>query len=139
MKMKLNEIINNYMNLTAIAKKKLPIKLSFAISKNMIALESDAKIIDAKRVELAKLYCTKDENGEPIVDADGNINIDKESKAKFESELNSYYDSETNEVITMIDEDEIYIKMEDERYDPLSPAEILALGFMMDSSKSKDK
>lgn len=128
MKFTLKELVDKYQVFGDIAAKKLPVKLSYAISKNMMALEKEAKIIDDNRIKLAQTYSEKNEDGTPKVVNNSYVVSDIES---FNKELNEYYKTDVDVEICKVSSNELD-KLDDPRYDVLSPAEITALQFMLD-------
>lgn len=132
MRLTLKEISDKYQTISSITSKKLPIKLSYAISKNMVVLESEAKVIDDNRIKLAQTYAEKNEDGSPKVINNSYVIDDIES---FNKELSEYYKSETNIEVCKIDSNELD-KLDDPRYDVLSPSEIMALQFMLEDGVS---
>lgn len=111
-----------------IAAKKLPIKLSYAISKNITILVPEAKIIDDNRIKLAQTYADKNEDGTPmIIDNSYHIN-DIES---FNKELIEYYRTEIDLDICKASISDLD-KLDDPKYDALSPSEIMSLQFMLE-------
>jgi len=77
--MKNKEIIEHINQLSAFTKEKLPVKLSFAVAKNLNKLRDHYKDYEEARNKLLDLYNVKDENKEPAYKATGNIEIAKES------------------------------------------------------------
>lgn len=64
MKLKLREAFFGYVALQRIGAEKMPIKLSYQITRNMRILEADARGYESKRTELVKGYNAKNENGD---------------------------------------------------------------------------
>ena len=132
MRLTLKEISDKYQAFNKIIAKKLPIKLSYAISKNMTTLEDEAKVIDDNRIKLAQTYAQNNEYGTPKIIDHSYVISDLES---FNKELNEYYKSETDIEVCKIDSNELD-KLDDPRYDALSPSEIMALQFMLEDGVS---
>lgn len=128
MRLTLKEISDKYQAFNKIIAKKLPIKLSYAISKNMTTLEDEAKVIDDNRIKLAQTYAEKNEDGTPKIIDHSYVISDLES---FNKELNEYYKSETDIEVCKIDSNELD-KLDDPKYDALSPSEIMVLQFMLE-------
>lgn len=129
MKMTLNEVLVNYRNLISLAGKKLPVRLSYAVSKNLRLLENEMKLIEKSRTELAEQHAEKDEEGKPVT-KDGNY-VFGENKEKFLEEYNEYLETEIELDPHRIPTEEIE-KTEDSRYDVLSLAELMGLIFMIE-------
>lgn len=77
--MKNKEIIEHINQLSAFTKEKLPVKLSFAVAKNLNKLREHYKDYEEARNKLLDLYNVKDDKKEPAYKATGNIEIEKES------------------------------------------------------------
>lgn len=129
-KISFGELRDLYVNLLAVANKKLPIRLSHVISKNMQMISEEVHLIDDCRIKMAENYADKDENGEPKFNDDKYV-ISDENAMKFNVELNEYYSTTTEIDIYKISADELN-KLDEQRYDALSPSEIGTLMFMLD-------
>ena len=128
MRLTLKEISDKYQTISSITSKKLPIKLSYAISKNMTTLEDEAKVIDDNRIKLAQTYAEKNEDGSPKVINNSYVIDDIES---FNKELSEYYKTEIDIDICKVNSI-ILDKLDDPKYDVLSPSEIMTLQFMLE-------
>ena len=128
MRLTLKEILDKYQAFNKIIAKKLPIKLSYAISKNMTTLEDEAKVIDDNRIKLAQTYAEKNEDESPKVINNSYVIDDIES---FNKELSEYYKTETDIDICKVNSS-ILDKLDDPKYDVLSPSEIMTLQFMLE-------
>ena len=128
MRLTLKEISDKYQAFNKIIAKKLPIKLSYAISKNMTTLENVAKVIDDDRIKLAQTYAEKNEDGSPKVINNSYVIDDIES---FNKELSEYYKTEIDIDICKVNSS-ILDKLDDPKYDVLSPSEIMTLQFMLE-------
>lgn len=130
MKMTLNEVLENHRSLLEISGKKLPVRFSYAASKNLKKLGSEVKLIQEEQSKLAKEYCEKDEEGKPKQNDKGNL-IFGNNTEKFITEYNEYLKTETEAEVHKIPLEEIK-KTEEGRYDILSPAELMGIGFMIE-------
>ena len=128
MRLTLKEISDKYQAFNKIIAKKLPIKLSYAISKNMTTLEDEAKVIDDNRIKLAQTYAEKNEDGSPKVINNSYVIDDIES---FNKELSEYYKTEIDIYICKVNSSDLD-KLDDPKYDVLSPSEIMTLQFMLE-------
>ena len=129
MDLTLGEIRDKYKVFVAISSKKLPIKLSYAISKNLSVLEKEANLIDDNRIKLAEAYAEKNPDGTPIIDENKCYVINEAALPSLNKEIAEYYRTVTSICKANIKELD---KLEDSRYDALSPAEISALDFMLE-------
>jgi len=130
MKMTLNEVLENYKSLAELAGKKLPVRFSYAVSKNLKKLENEVKPVEKGRSDLIMQYCEKDEEGKPKSDSKGNL-IFGDNAPKFIAEYNEYLKMETEVEIHKIPFTEIE-RTEEDRYDILSPVEMMGIGFMIE-------
>lgn len=131
MDLTLGEIRDKYKVFVAISSKKLPIKLSYAISKNLSVLEKEANLIDDNRIKLAEAYAEKNPDGTPIIDENKCYVINEAALSSLNKEIAEYYRTVTSIDICKANIKELD-KLEDSRYDALSPAEISALDFMLE-------
>lgn len=77
MKLSNRKIVNVINGIGPIATMSMPVKASYAISKNIIKLEKEAEIYNIEREKLLDKYAEKDEEGKLITEG-GNINIKAE-------------------------------------------------------------
>lgn len=125
------EIVNLNEELHNVVRKRLPFQLAYAISKNVQDISKEADIIGQNRIKLIELYADKDENGNPVI-KDGEYHISDENQGVFQQEYTEFLHTET-EVFKNIEKVDItkFDKLEDQRYDALSAADITALSFMI--------
>lgn len=136
MKIKLAEIKARHKNLCTLGNKKLPVKVSYAISKNIMKLQEEAETLEKERVKLAEQYAVKGEDGNPKVI--NNSYVMEENQEEFTKEYRELLDTETEIMIYTIPEDVIEC-MDDARYDVLTPAELIALDFMLEHPEAEPK
>lgn len=72
------KLINSVNVLSTLSGMKLPIKVSYAIAKNIGKIESELKTYNSERQKLIDKYSVKDEEGKTKVDENGTINIQEE-------------------------------------------------------------
>ena len=131
------EILNLNEELHNVVRKRLPFQLAYAISKNVQDISKEADIIGQNRIKLIELYADKDENGNPVI-KDGEYHISDENQGVFQQEYTEFLHTET-EVFKDIEKVDItkFDKLEDQRYDALSAADITALSFMTSEEKTQ--
>lgn len=129
MKIKLAEIKSRHQALCMIGNKKLPIKLSYAIGKNILKLQEEWGAIEKARIKLVEQYAEKDDNGACKM-SDGRYDVG-ENEQKLNEEYAEFLNSETELTVYTVPE-AIMETMEDVRYDALTPAELIALDFMLE-------
>ena len=127
-------ILNKY------ADKKLPQKISYAITKNIIGLESDFKCYSEeldKVLSHYKDYFQKDENGEiKVNDSQIPILTDKDKTKEMVDELNELLAIEIDIDLYTIAED--VFDYEDDKYDSLSGLEIFDLMSVLCNKEEKE-
>jgi hypothetical protein len=72
-----NRIVNDAPALGAISQKNLPIKVSYALAKNIGKIEDELKLYNKEKQKLIDIYSIKDEEGKPLIE-DNNIRIAEE-------------------------------------------------------------
>lgn len=133
MKMTLKEVTTKHAALMGLAGKKLPIKISYAVTKNLIKLEEEAKLIEKNRLELAEQYAEKGEDGKAKLEENSYVLGD--NRDSFLKEYAEYLETETEIEVRKISVAELE-KLEDVRYDVLSLAELAAMEFMLEESEA---
>ena len=138
MKMTLAEIVNRTHALAGISQKKLPIKVSYAIGRNLDRLTKEHSAYDAKRQERCRALAEVDEEGHPVTlksVIDGmpveSFKLSDESMAQLTAELQELLGMEIDVDVTSITIDQLERIDEDPRYEALSPGELTALEFMI--------
>lgn len=111
-----------------ILSKKLPIELSYILAVNAKALKPTLDVIEQKKQDLIHQYAKKDENGNIAVLDDGNIIV--ENGMDYLDELGKFMNCEVEVTVSTIDFSKIE-KVDDTRFDSLSPSELMAIDFMV--------
>ena len=126
MKLKNNDILKFVNGCATLREKKLPVKLGYAIKKNLAAVSDVANAYDAERRELLEKYASKDEDGKFLVE---NEQYSIEDKDGFAKDLDELLAIETEVGIHTVSEEEIE-KCDDPRYDALTVADLETLEIM---------
>ncbi len=94
--MKNSEITAAYINLTQILNKgeKWPVKFSYALTRNMKALEPLHKDFEAERDKLLDQYNVKNKNDEPAYKTTNKIEIELEHQIAWQKEFQELLDIE---------------------------------------------
>lgn len=71
-----------------LTQKKLPIKVSYAIAKNISKIENELNIYNKERQKLIDKYCKKDKDGKNIVDKDNKLSIEDAYLDDWNKDLN---------------------------------------------------
>lgn len=109
--------------------KKLPQKISFAITKNIIQLNDDFEIYQKSLQKIFSSYdnyIIKNEDGKPKVNKQGIPLVDKEHQEDFNKELMELLQTEINIELYQIEEDAFNYE-DNDRYDALSAQDIYNL------------
>ena len=125
MKMTNAQIINMLNAINGFTERKLPQKISYAISKNHIALENEYKVYQealSKLIKNYEEYFIKDENGEIQFMQNGIPKINSPHDNEFTEELAELLSVETEIDIYRISEE--LFDYDNPKFDPLSPSEI---------------
>ncbi|MGL5642928.1 MAG: DUF1617 family protein, partial [Paraclostridium sp.] len=80
--------------LGSLTQKKFPIKVSYALAKNLSKIEKELEIYNIERQKLIDKYCIKDENGENKIDKDNKLSLDEKYLDAWNKDLNELLDIE---------------------------------------------
>ncbi len=127
MKLKNRDIVNFINGCAVLRAKKLPVKIGYAINRNIIILSEAAEAYNSAREKIIKEHAKKDSKGEPIVRDDRYVFEDEQAFNKDLEELLSI-DTEVN--LHTISEKDIE-KCDDSRYDALTLADLDTLCVMI--------
>lgn len=127
--MKIKNIIKYNYSLENILKKKLPIKASFIIAKNKKKIDDILEIYDKKRIDLVEKYAIKNDEGEIIIDNNGNAKIN--NLKSFSEELEELWSIEQNFEIEYITFQDLE-KCDTGNFDSLSPSDISQIQWMIE-------
>lgn len=78
MKLSNERILNDSARLSQIAQKELPVRVSYAIAKNITKLQAELNAYNTERGKLIEKYSVKDESGTTITDENNQIKIQPE-------------------------------------------------------------
>ena len=136
MKRTIAEINTDYALLVSLANKRLPVKLAYAISKNITKLEPEHRTAETERIKLCERYAKKDENGEyiltkSVIDGQQVSGYVIEDQEEFARQLAELMAIET-EIEPMKVPVSVLDQLDSDRYDPLTPAQIMSLDWMME-------
>lgn len=94
MKITNRKIVMDASFLGSLTEKKLPIKISYAIAKNISKIENELNIYNKERQKLIDKYCSKDADGKNIIDKDNKLNIEDKYLDDWNKDLNELLDIE---------------------------------------------
>lgn len=127
MKLKNRDIVSFINGCAALKEKKLPIKIGYAINRNIIALTEATEAYNMAREKIIKEYAEKDSKGELVIRDDCYVFKDKQA---FNKDLEELLDIDTEVNLHAISEKDIE-KCDDSRYDALTLADLDTLCIMI--------
>ena len=131
MKIRLGGLRELTANLYPTQKKIFPVKIGYAIMRNIEALEKEFSAFEKQRIELCKTYANKDSDGNPVI-KDGAYDIPDDVKEEFRKELADLSDEEIDIDIRMVSAEEFEKCEQADRYDIPTGEDFAILGFMID-------
>ena len=120
MKMKNSEIVAFLNTCAGLREKHLPVRLAYAIKKNMAAVQEAATAYMEEREELIARYAKKDKKGEYLVKDSCYV---FENKDEFEKDMSELLAIETAVKIHTVSIDVVEKCDDDQKYDPLTMEE----------------
>lgn len=122
MKLSNEKLVNSIGVLSKLTNMELPIKLSYAISKNITKIDRELVVYNKERQKLIEKYGEKDEESKLKTKEDGTINIlDIDS---FNKDLKEILDIETEVDIHVIDLEKVDVDIN------ITPGEIMLVDYM---------
>lgn len=132
--MKLNEVQGKLKFLLGLADKNLPVRISYAIAKNIKLLNKECGEMEEQRIKLCEKYAKKDENGKAVIIENGDdsaYDIVQENKQQLQEEYKELLFADADLELHMVDMQEFEKCDCSDRYDVLTVAEYAALDFMI--------
>lgn len=124
MKLSNEKLVNSIGVLSKLTNMELPIKLSYAISKNITKINRELVVYNKERQKLIEKYGEKDEESKLKTKEDGTINIlDIDS---FNKDLKEILDIETEVDIHVIDLEKVDVDIN------ITPGEIMLVDYMFE-------
>lgn len=96
MKLTNRKIVNDANFLGALTHKQLPIKVSYAIAKNISKIERELEIYNKERQKLIDKYCIKDEERNNVIDENNQLKIADENLEAWNKDINELLDIEVD-------------------------------------------
>ena len=122
MKLSNGKLVNSIEVLSKLTNMELPIKFSYALSKNIIKIDRELEAYNKERQKLIEKYGEKDEQGKIKTKEDGTINIlDIDS---FNKDLKEILEIETEVDIHLIDLESINADIK------ITPGELMIIDYM---------
>jgi hypothetical protein len=122
MKLSNENLVNSIGVLSKLTQMELPIKLSYALSKNITKIDRELTVYNKERQKLIEKYGEKDEEGKLKTKEDGTINIlDIDS---FNKDLKEILEIETEVDIHVIDLEKVNVDIN------ITPGELMVIDYM---------
>lgn len=125
MKLTNKKIANDSLILMEIARKELPIKVSYAIAKNIAKIEKELEIYNSERQKILDKYCVKDENGKNKVDENNQLKIQEKYLKDWEKDIKELQNID-------IEIDIHKFKLEELNEYKMTPSELIAIDYMIE-------
>ena len=129
--MKLNlsneRVVNTINALSKLNNAQLPIKVAYAISKNVNKIESELKVYNTEKAKLVNKYGEKDKEGKLKVGENGNVSLKEEHIEDYNRDIKELLSIENEMDIHMINLDDLL----NSDYN-ISPSELSAIDFMIE-------
>ena len=129
--MKLNlsneRVVNTINALSKLNNAQLPIKVAYAISKNVNMIESELKVYNTEKAKLVNKYGEKDKEGKLKVGENGNVPLKEEHIEDYNRDIKELLSIENEMDIHMIKLDDLL----NSDYN-ISPSELSAIDFMIE-------
>ncbi|MFQ7287631.1 MAG: hypothetical protein ACLRPV_01240 [Lacrimispora saccharolytica] len=122
------EFINS-VSANKLASKRLPVKVAYAISRNLDKMNNIITSYETARKTLLDQYAEKDEEGKAKV-KDGNYVIQEDQKQAFSDEMKELLEVENEIDLHTINMDEVE-KCDTDKYDSLTTADLMTLDVMI--------
>lgn len=120
------KIVNMTGVLGAVNNTQLPIKIAYAISKNINKIENELKAYNIEKAKLIDKYAEKDEEDKLKTDEQGNVNIKEEYREDWNRDITELLSIENEIDIHMIQLEDLL----NSDYS-ISPAELSVIDFMI--------
>lgn len=127
MKLKNRDIVNFINGCAVLRAKKLPVKIGYAINRNIIILSEAAEAYNVAREKIIEEYTEKDSEGKPVVKDNSYVFKDIQ---RFNKDLEELLGIDTEVNLHTISEKDIE-KCDDSRYDALTLADLDTLCVMI--------
>lgn len=94
MKFTNRKITNDANLLGTLTHKQLPVKVSYAIAKNISKIERELEVYNKERQKILDKYCIKDEEGNNLIDENNQLKIADEHLEDWNKDINELLDIE---------------------------------------------
>ena len=126
MKLTNRKIVNGANLLGNLTHKQLPIKVSYAIAKNISKIEKELEIYNKERQKLIDKYCLKDEEGN-LIDENNQFKIADGNLEAWNKDMNELLDIEIDINIHKFSKDDLFNSNCN-----ITPAELMLIDYMIE-------
>ena len=126
MKLTNRKIVNDANLLGNLTHKQLPIKVSYAIAKNISKIEKELEISNKERQKLIDKYCLKDEEGN-LIDENNQFKIADGNLEAWNKDMNELLDIEIDINIHKFSKDDLFNSNCN-----ITPAELMLIDYMIE-------
>ena len=126
MKLTNRKIVNDANLLGNLTHKQLPIKVSYAIAKNISKIEKELEIYNKERQNLIDKYCLKDEEGN-LIDENNQFKIADGNLEAWNKDMNELLDIEIDINIHKFSKDDLFNSNCN-----ITPAELMLIDYMIE-------
>lgn len=131
-KIKLGQLENNIKAINCLGEKKLPVQLSYTLSKNVKKLIEEYELMNDQRIKILEENCIRDKDNKPVFDDNNAYTYpDEATKINMLEQLQEFFNTETDVDIVAISY-EMLETCNSEKFDVLTLGEISALDFMIE-------
>lgn len=130
--MKFSEITVMHQALLGVVNMTLPRKVSVAVSRNLSKIEKEITLYNSQREDIAGRYARKDEQGNYILDGNNYTFVSDENKEAFLQEAKELNETDIDIDFMKFRAEELDRCDEVERYSIITPAQEMALEWMID-------
>ena len=126
MKLTNRKIVNDANLLGNLTHKQLPIKVSYAIAKNISKIEKELEIYNKERQKLIDKYCLKDEEGN-LIDENNQFKIADGNLEAWNKDMNELLEIEIDINIHKFSKDDLFNSNCN-----ITPAELMLIDYMIE-------
>ena len=107
MKIKSGIIYNALQTINNLSEKPMKVSLTAKLLRLSYDLQKENEIIEKQRRDILTKYCDKDENGQPMIDENGNVTFNNGNIDEVQKELNELSNIEVDIIDRNITEQEL--------------------------------
>lgn len=126
MKLTNERLLSDVQGLSQLTQKSLPVKVSFAIAKNIAKVESCLKVYNKEKQKLIDKYSVKDDEGRTIIGENNQITIQNEFLNGWNKDI-----KELNSIENEIDIHNLKISEFEKGDHTMTPGEFMLIDYMI--------